>query len=455
MIRLIPPMARATRRLLPAGTLPVGAGLAVLGSAAYVHLAVAGHRLDPAGYSSLSVFWSILFTAGLGIFMPIEQEISRYVVADRRAGRPVGSTLLRVGAVATVAAGLPAAGLVAAAGPLADWLFDGSASLCGWLAAALAGLAAAHVSRGLLAGLGRFRRYGLQLGLDGGLRVGLVALLAVFGVDSPIWYAAVLAVAPPIAALLTLPRRLGATGRAGTSRGVAGGGSTGGTASWPVLLRGLGLLTVASLLAQLVANLGVVNARLLAPSQAALAGALLAALAVARIPLFVFASVQAPLLPGLAAATVDGDRAAFSRLLDRALVSVSLLGTAGGLAAVVVGPWLVPTVFGVPAVLSRTDVGWLAAGTLAYLWALVLGQALLAGGRHLGQAIGWTAGTAVLAAVTLAPIEAAVPTRVGCAYTFGALAAASTMALLLRRPRATPPAGHRAVPVATAGAAPT
>jgi hypothetical protein len=206
-----------------------------------------------------------------------------------------------------------------------------------------------------------------------------------------------------------------------------------GPAAWSMLLPALGLLVVASLLAQLVANLGVITARLLAPEQAAVAGAVLSALVLVRIPLFVFAALQAPLLPGLSATLAAGDQPAYRRLLDRSLAAVTLLGAAGGLLTVAFGPWLVRYLFDAPAVLGRVDFGWLAAGTLAYLWALVLGQALLAAGRHRGQAAGWTAGTAALAAVTLLPAELAVPIRVGAGYTAGAVVAATGMALLLRR----------------------
>ncbi|MDG4831144.1 polysaccharide biosynthesis protein [Solwaraspora sp. WMMD1047] len=435
-----------TRRLLPDGTLPVGAGLAVLGLAAYVHLAVAGHRLDPAGYSSLSVCWAIVFTAGLGLFMPIEQEISCHVATRRRLGHPTRPTLLRVGVLAALAAGLLAGLVLAAAGPLTDRLFGGATALPWATAAALVGLAGAHTSRGLLAGLGRFHRYGVQLGLDGALRIGLVGLVALAGADSPGWYAAVLALAPPAAALLTTPLR---TRPPLTRQPLT---RQPGPVAWSTLLPALGLLVVASLLAQLVANLGVITARLLAPAQAAVAGAVLSALVLVRIPLFVFAALQAPLLPGLSATLATGDHPAYRRLLGRGLAAVTLLGAAGGLLTVGFGPWLVRYLFDAPAVLGRADFGWLAAGTLAYLWALVLGQALLAAGRHRGQAVGWTAGTAALAAVTLLPAELAVPTRVGAGYTAGALVAATAMALLLRHvgPAAGQPVAPGPTP-ATAG----
>ena len=73
-------------RLLPTGTLQVGAGLMVFGGAAYVQLAVAGHSLSTRGMAAMSVLWSVVFLLGLGLFFPVEQELIRHV-ADRVAAR--------------------------------------------------------------------------------------------------------------------------------------------------------------------------------------------------------------------------------------------------------------------------------------------------------------------------------------------------------------------------------
>ena len=84
--------------MLPPGTAAVGSGLAVLGAASYVHLAVAGHTLDPARMSSVAVLWSIVFAIGPGLFFPVEQEITR-IVAGRRVHRDGAGPVLRRGAL--------------------------------------------------------------------------------------------------------------------------------------------------------------------------------------------------------------------------------------------------------------------------------------------------------------------------------------------------------------------
>ncbi|MGC5053435.1 polysaccharide biosynthesis protein [Micromonospora sp. DT48] len=419
-------------RLVPAGTLPVGIGLAVVGLAAYVHLALAGHNLTAADYSSLSVLWSVVFTIGIGVFFPVEQEVARLVAARHSRGLPPGPVLARGTAVAVAVLGLLLLLTLGSADILTDRLFGGDPAMVPALAGSLVALAVTHTTRGVLSGLRRFRWYGTQLGLDGGLRIGLVAALAATGVDSPVAYALVLVVAPLVAVALTAAPVARAVGR-------------GPAVPWRPLLRGLTLLTISSLLAQVVVNIGVINVRLLDPADVATAGALLSALVLVRIPLFVFGSMQAALLPGLSTAAATGDEPAFRALLRRSLAVVTALGALGGIFTALTGPWLVRALFDTPDVLGHGDFAWLSAATLAYLWAMVLGQALLARGRHRAQAVAWTIGVAALAVATLPPLPVAL--RVELGYTVGSVVATAIMITLLRRRRATPPAPPVAAPM--------
>ena len=75
--------------LLPPGTVLVAAGLAVLGGGSYAQLAVAGHSLSTSGMAAMSVLWSIVFWAGLGLFFPVEQELIRLVAARKAVGEGV------------------------------------------------------------------------------------------------------------------------------------------------------------------------------------------------------------------------------------------------------------------------------------------------------------------------------------------------------------------------------
>ena len=140
------------------------------------------------------------------------------------------------------------------------------------------------------------------------------------------------------------------------------------------MCRGLGLLIVTMLLAQLVVNMAVINVKLLSPGDPAVVGALLAAMVLARVPLFVFASLQASLLPGLAGAIAAGDTGRFRRLVvrgvrDRHRPRPRRRDGRGDFRALA-GPGAVRR----PSrARSYADFALLAAGTLFYMLAMVLG----------------------------------------------------------------------------------
>jgi O-antigen/teichoic acid export membrane protein len=316
---------------------------------------------------------------------------------------------------------------LAAAGPLADRLFGGDIGIVYDLCGGFFGLAVVSVGRGVLAGLGRFGSYGAQLGIDGSMRIVLSVALALAHVHSPTAYGLILTAAPLFSAVCTVRPTL---------RGLRPGSPI----PWSVMCRGLGMLIGSSLLAQTVVNVAVIDVDLLAPGRPAVVGALLAAMILARVPIFVFASLQAALLPGLASAAAAGDFRRFRWLLGRATAAVAALGIAGGVLAAVVGPWLGPVLFGVQHVLHWSDFGLLAFGTTCYMLALVLGQGALALNRHRDQLLSWVVGGVVLAVVTFLPGE--VSLRVEFAYAASSITVVILLGavLLHHRERFTPSA---------------
>ncbi len=403
---------------LPPGTLAVAGGTVVLGAASYIHLGVAGHSLSVDDMANVSLLWTIVMSIGIGVFFPIEQELTRIVAARAALGHGAGPVLRRAALLTGAILGATLVALFAAAGPIADGLFHGDRSLVGALAGAFTGMAACYLTRGVLAGLGRFGAYGTQLGLDGGLRIVLAFACALLGVRSALAFSLILAVAPLVAVLATLPPLLRAV-------------KPGPVIPWRELCGGLGLLICSTLLSQVVVNAAVLSTKLLAPSDSALIAALLNALVLARVPLFVFGSLQASLLNGLSAAVAVGDRSAFSGMLRRIAGVVGLLGLLGGIPAVALGPWLIQVLFGAEPVLGCLDFFWMSAGTVAYMFAMVLGQALMVIKRHNLQLLCWAAGTLVLVGVTLVPGDVA--TRVTLAYALGSVATVVGMLAALRR----------------------
>ncbi|WP_216827052.1 MULTISPECIES: hypothetical protein [Streptomyces] len=417
---------------LPPGTVAVAGGTVVLGAASYVHLGVAGHSLSTEAMANVSVLWTIVMSVGIGVFFPVEQELTRIVAARTVLGQGAAPVLRRATLMTAAMLGATLLVLALGAGPIADLLFQGDRGLVAALGGAFTGMAVCYLTRGVLAGLGRFGAYGLQLGLDGGLRILLAFGCAVLGLDSALAFSLVLALAPVAAMLVTLPPLLRAAG-------------PGGAVSWRELTGGLGLLILSTLLSQVVVNAAVMSTKLLAPTDSVLIAALLNALVLARVPLFVFGSLQASLLGGLTAAFTAGDRAAFSAMLRRIAVVVGMLGLAGGIPATALGPWLIEVLFGARPVLGCLDFFLLSAGTVAYMFAMVLGQALMVFKRHHLQLLCWAVGTAVLVGVTFAPGEVAL--RVILAYALGSLATVLGMLAVLRlrfpgAPGATGGSGH-------------
>jgi hypothetical protein len=85
------------------------------------------------------------------------------------------------------------------------------------------------------------------------------------------------------------------------------------------------------------------------------------------------------------------------------------------------------------------DFFWLSIGTVAYLLATVVGQAVIARGYHRRQLLGWVLGTLALLAVTCLPGDAAL--RVEAAYAVGPLVVLAAMLLALRGTGSVPGSG--------------
>jgi O-antigen/teichoic acid export membrane protein len=212
------------------------------------------------------------------------------------------------------------------------------------------------------------------------------------------------------------------------------------------MCQGLGLLIGTMLLAQLVVSAPVINVRLLSPGDPAAVGALLAAMVLVRVPLFVFTSLQVALLPGLARAVATGEWRRFRQLLARCCGIVTLLGLAFGVPGTVLGPWLVRVLFAARPVLGHADFAVLAVATLCYMIALVLGQAAMALSRHRDLLGCWLAGAVALVALTLGP--GPVRLRVEAGYALGSLTVVIALALLLHRARRTRRTRRRSAPAA-------
>lgn len=411
---------RALRTALPSGTLRVGVGLLILGVASYGFLALPARVLSPADFATLSVLWVLVYVLGPGLLAPLETEVSR-AVADRRVkGDGVSPLVRRALVVAAGATVLLAVGTLAAWPLVVDRLLDGSSLAAGALLVSYGGMALAHVARGVLAGSGSFARYAAVLGVEGAIRLAAVAALTAAAVRSPGVYGLTLGGAMFVAVLVAAPRDAVVTSQ-----------GEGTPAPWRELSTALGWLLATSLLSQVLVNSGPVVVKLLASeAETAAAGQLLAGIVLARLPLFLFAAVQAALLPGLAGHLGAGNHDQFVRGTRRVLLVVLTVGAAMAVTLLTAGPSLLRLVFGPDFHLAAPTLAALAAGTGCYMTALVLNQSLVALRRYAHAAGGWLIGVLCFGAVIAA--GQGLTTRVVVGYLVGTAAAAAALGWSLR-----------------------
>jgi O-antigen/teichoic acid export membrane protein len=398
----------------------VGLGLLVAGLSAYGFVALSSRVLGEVRYGPLGALWALVFLAGPGLFLPVEQEVSR-ALAHRRARGLGGAPVVYRAAAVGIGLLLVVAAVLAATSPWSvDRVFDHQVLLLIGLVLGLAAALAAHLTRGCLSGTGNFKGYGTFIGADGFIRFLGCALLALIGVRTAGWYG----VALGIAGLLAVPVAL----RVQRPRLDPGPEST-----WGEISTALGYLLMASLCAYGIMNIGPVLVQVLATSaEADLAGRFLPAVIVARIPLFLFQAIQAALLPKLSALASAGRLADFRNGLRRLLTVVAGLAVVGTIGGWLIGPLAVRIMSGPEFELGHRTLGLLAAGSGFYMLALAVAQAVIALGGHREQALGWASGMGVLLLVTWIASDD-LYLRVELGLLAGSLAAFGVMAVFLAR----------------------
>jgi len=369
---------------LPTGTLVVGAGLLVAGVSAYGFLALAARSLSKSEVAPLSSTWMLVFLLGPGLFLPLEQEVSR-AVAGRRVQGIGGAPVLRRAATVGVGLGLGVLIiLIATARLTVDRLFDHQLLLLVGVALGLAGAFAGHLTRGCMSGTAHFKGYGTYLGADGLIRFLGCVVCVLIGVKTAGWFG----IAVGIAGLLAVPVAL----RVERPRLAPGP-----EAALAEISETLTFLLMASLAAWSIMNIGPVLVNWFATdAQKDLAGQFMPGLVVARIPLFLFQAIQAALLPKLSGLATAGRISDFRTGLKRLLIVVAGLAVIGTIVGALLGPFAVEVMAGSKYDLSHRTMGMLAAGSGFYMLALAIAQALIALKGHRRQACAWVVGLLAL-----------------------------------------------------------
>jgi O-antigen/teichoic acid export membrane protein len=407
----------AERNPLPEGTLPVGAGLVISGISAYVFLWVISKAItDHDQLTALQALWFGTFALAPGFFLPLEQEVGRALshrLVLGQGGRPV---IHRVATLGAAIAGLLITGLLIASPVLVGSYFDGSTLLFIGLLLAVVGWAIAHLTRGVLSGNRRFRRYGIVFGADGIIRVVACVALWIVGISSAGPYGLLIGIPPFIAAGIAVFHQRGLS-------------EPGPQAPWNEVTANLGWLLIGSAAAAFLLNAGPLAATALSNGdEPRLVSAFSYGVLVTRVPLFMFQAVQAALLPKLARLAAAGRMLEFRAGFRKLMVIVCGVAVVGTVGAFVIGPAILKLVFG--AELSRSDLTLLALAAGLYMIAMALGQAVIALHGHAKVAVSWTIGLAAFG-IGLTFQESLLP-RVEWALTAAAAAATIGLAVSLR-----------------------
>ena len=374
----------------------VGLGIVGSGLLVNVYLAIVARSLSAAEYAYFGAYWSLAQVAGFGMFLSIEQETARLLQTPRR---PLGVLKATLFTAATMAVAQLA--VVALAWPLLQHTFGGHAVVVVAFGVLCLVSAGQFVVRGALIGMDRMGRHAFIMFMDAVLRVLFAALVATLAAEPGsagfAWTLTAAIAFSHAPQLLSLLRR---RTRATTEPDPASG--------WMrsrVVWAAVAPLLAGSICAQLLLN-GIpvlIPAMAENAAEATLAGQLLAAFTLSRIPLFLVVPLQSALLPVLTGALHDGDRAKLVRTMR--LLALVLLGL--GVAAVgigyLAGPWLVGLIFGAEYVLGGEHVALLAFGVAAYIVLVLVTQVLVASVRHRMVAWSWLSGLLV-AAIVLAVV---------------------------------------------------
>ncbi|GIH14131.1 lipopolysaccharide biosynthesis protein [Rugosimonospora africana] len=436
-------------------------GLGIQAVTAYVTLILSGRILGAALFGGLAALYTLVTSVATGLFQPLEQEVARRRGREWETRIIDGTLLRRAARFGLVLCVLVIAVAIGAHGA-AVRLLGGHLQLLAAFCVAMPGYALCFVARGALSGSRRLARYGLQLSVEGTFRLVGLGVLVLVGSRGVAGYGWLFGIAPWVALVVSVaglrpaptshaPDSRAPDSRAPDSRALesvalesvapesptAPVTAPGAVVQTPErdpaarsLAGALTLLLVSTLTAQLLIGAGPVIAQYFAgTADKARTGAFLAALVVVRLPVFMFTAVQPSMLPRMAEHVAAGRAAAFRSLLLKVLAAMGLFAAVTTVGTTVLGPWALKLLFGSDYVLSWGEFLLMGVSVGLFMASSVLGQALLAVGKHSRVAAGWLVGLAGLALGTAFAHDAVLRATLG--LLIGAAASAATFAALL------------------------
>lgn len=371
-------------------------GLGLVGAAGYGFIAIVGQIFVLPDYaaelSALTSLYLLINVIGPGLFAALEPEMSRAVSAGISRGEPIRPVARQMAGYAAAILGGLVVVLVVLWPLVLDRVFAGRWVLLAALLLGAAGAAAVYWVRGILSGQQRFGGYGTTLYVEGLSRLVPCVVLLLVLVREPGAYGFAFAAGALVAAAVLAPTlRLGP--RAAQRGPVARIGP------------GLSFLITATLLTQAVANLAPVVVTYRMPDDLVTASAFGVSFVLARIPLMLFAPIQAVLLPHLTRAAEAGRTDIVRQRMRQVLLAVAGVGLPCVAAGMLAGPWAVRVLFNVATPPSAPVFGLLGLSAVLIMTALVLQPALIALRSQRTVMTAWGAGTVVFLAALVSPIH--------------------------------------------------
>jgi O-antigen/teichoic acid export membrane protein len=157
-------------------------------------------------------------------------------------------------------------------------------------------------------------------------------------------------------------------------------------------------------------------------------------LLIARAPLQLFQSVQAPILPHLTRMRAEGNADGFHRSVHVTLIAIGGFAVTVTIALLAIGPWAMDILFGSGVDYGRGGLALVGVGMGLYLAAATFNQAALARGRAKEAAACWVLSALAFVGFLLIPgwDDRIVQVEVG--YAGGAAVLCAFLHWLYRRP---------------------
>lgn len=351
-----------------------------------VLLVAVARWLTPTDNAHFQAVWGLIFAFG-SVLGSVEQEVTRRSTAAALDGRrtPLGAAQ----AIAlAAAASLVALGVILAT-PQGRAIVEGSTPVVLLTLVSVLNFSLLVLARGLLLGAHALRGYAAVLVGEALLRVVLIALLVVTGVDAAVEWAVFATVAGSLVWVAVLRRLAHAIDWSG---GRDPWTTVGGTVAALGIANGLSALVLTGFPAVAAVVLG-------DPAELAV---LFAVITLARTPLALLAPVQALTVPTVVRWSRSGDTERLSRALQHIAEGTAVAALLGAVVGYLVGPWAVVLVLGPEYRPTAIMAALVAVATCVMAGALLQAAALVALQRYWPLTACWTAAIASAALVMLA-----------------------------------------------------